>query len=111
VTFVQRFGSALNCNPHFHVLMPDGVYVTSADGEPTFVRAPGLNDDDVRQIVETTANRVVRLLQRRGLLEEDTVDPLWEEEPLLATITAASVPGAGGHRRPCRAKYRPGSFS
>ena len=39
VTFVQRFGSALNCNPHFHVLMPDGVYVTSADGEPTFVRA------------------------------------------------------------------------
>ena len=25
VTFVQRFGSALNCHPHFHVLMPDGV--------------------------------------------------------------------------------------
>ena len=37
------------------------------------------------------AKRVVRLLQRRGLLEEDNVDPLWEEEPLLATITAASV--------------------
>ena len=92
VTFVQRFGSALNCNPHFHVLMPDGVYVTSADGEPTFVRAPGLSDDDVRQIVETTANRVVRLLQRRGLLEEDSVDPLWEEEPLLATITVANRP-------------------
>ena len=36
-------------------------------------------------------------------LEEDSVDPLWEEEPLLATITAASVQGAGGHRRPCRA--------
>ena len=48
VAFVQRFGSALNCNPHFHVLMPDGVYVTSADGEPTFVRAPGLSYDDVR---------------------------------------------------------------
>jgi len=26
-------------------------------------------------------------------LEEDSVDPLWEEEPLLATITAASVQG------------------
>ena len=88
--------------------MPDGVYVTSADGEPTFVRAPGLSDDDVRQIVETTANRVVRLLQRRGLLEEDSVDPLWEEEPLLATITAASVQGqvATGDRAGQRVRRR-----
>ena len=86
--------------------MPDGVYVTSADGEPTFVRAPGLSDDDVRQIVETTANREVRLWQRRGLLEGDTVDPLWEEEPLLATITAASVQGAGGHRAGQRVRRR-----
>ena len=33
------------------------------------------------------------LLQRRGVLEEGNVDPLWEDEPLLATITAASVQG------------------
>jgi hypothetical protein len=25
VTFVQRFGSALNCNVHFHALLLDGV--------------------------------------------------------------------------------------
>jgi hypothetical protein len=31
---------------------------------------------DVRQIVETTANHVVQLLQRRALLEEGTVHPL-----------------------------------
>ena len=57
---------------------------------------------------ETTANRVVRLLQRRGLLEEDTVDPLWEEEPLLATITAASVQGqvATGDRAGQRVRRR-----
>jgi len=61
---VQRFGSALNLNPHFHVLMPDGVYVTGQDGTPSFVRVPQLSDDDVQQIVETTAKRVVRLLQR-----------------------------------------------
>jgi hypothetical protein len=83
--------------------MPDGVYVTSADGEPTFVRAPGLSDDYVRQIVETTANRVVRLLQRRGLLEEDTVDPLWEEGAPAGHDHGCFGPGAGGHRRPCRA--------
>ena len=59
VSFVQRFGSALNLNSHYHVLMPDGFYVTGEDGTPTFVRAPQLTDDEVRWIVETTAKRVV----------------------------------------------------
>ena len=108
VSFVQRFGSALNLNPHFHVLMPDGVYVTGHDGTPRFVRTPQLTDDDVQQIVETTAKRVVRLLQRRGVLEEGNVDPLWEDEPLLATITAASVQGqiATGARAGQRVRRR-----
>jgi Putative transposase len=26
VTLIQRFGSALNLNVHFHILIPDGVY-------------------------------------------------------------------------------------
>jgi hypothetical protein len=52
VSVVQRFGSALNLNPHFHVLIPDGVYVTGIDGSPNFVRAPQLADDDVQQIVD-----------------------------------------------------------
>ncbi len=40
VSFVQRLGSALNLNPHYHMLMPDVVYVTCQDGAPMFVRAP-----------------------------------------------------------------------
>jgi hypothetical protein len=31
VTLVQRFGSALNLNVHFHMLVPDGVYLTDTD--------------------------------------------------------------------------------
>jgi len=27
VTFVQRFGSAVNLNVHFHCVVPDGVWV------------------------------------------------------------------------------------
>ena len=64
VTFVQRFGSALNLNPHLHVLVLDGVYIAGADGSPRFLPAPRLTDADVRKIVETTARRVIRLLQR-----------------------------------------------
>jgi len=92
VTLVQRFGSSLNLNPYWHVLLLDGVYVDGGEG-PAFVPAPPLSDEDVQQIVETTARRVVRLLQWRGLLEEGHVDALMEQEPLLATITAASIQG------------------
>ncbi len=72
--------------------MIDWVYVDGEAG-PEFVPAPPLSDDDVQQIVETTARPVVRLLQRRGLLEEGNTDPLMAQEPLLATITAASIQG------------------
>lgn len=32
VTLIQRFGSALNLNIHFHMLFLDGVYVDRPDG-------------------------------------------------------------------------------
>lgn len=32
VTFVQRFGSSLNVNPHVHIPMLDGIYVDGAAG-------------------------------------------------------------------------------
>ena len=67
VTFVQRFGSALNLNPHFHVLVLDGVYVDGEE-EPVFVPAPVVCDADVQRIVETTARRIIRLCEKRGLL-------------------------------------------
>ena len=42
------------------------------------------------------------------VLEEGNADPLWEEEPLLATITAASVQGqvATGERAGQRVRRR-----
>jgi hypothetical protein len=43
VTFVQRFGSALNLNVHFHCVIPDGVWVREED-VACFVPLPGLTD-------------------------------------------------------------------
>ena len=107
VTFAQRFGSALNLNPHFHVLQIDGVYVyDEGDDHPVFVPAPELKDEDVKAIIETTAHRVIRLLVRRGILDGDQVDPLSEESPILAGVTAASVQGmiATGERAGMRVR-------
>jgi len=36
VTLIQRFGSALNLNIHFHMLFLDGVYVARPTGQPGF---------------------------------------------------------------------------
>ncbi len=47
VTFCQRFGGAININPHFHVLQLDGVYTDDEGKEtPVFVPAPALEDAD-----------------------------------------------------------------
>lgn len=90
VTFSQRFGSALNLNPHFHSLLLDGVFNARTQ---VFHPAPSLQDDDVKELVQTIAHRVIRLLTKRGILDEDAYDELADDEPLLAGMTSASILG------------------
>ncbi len=40
VTFVQRFGDALNANVHFHSMVIDGVYAAGTSGRPEFHQLP-----------------------------------------------------------------------
>ena len=89
VTFAQRFGSALNLNPHFHSLALDGVFNAKNN---VFHEAHPVQDEDVKEIVEITARRVIGLLRRRGVLENE-YDELAEEEPVLAGMTSASIMG------------------
>jgi putative transposase/transposase-like zinc-binding protein len=94
VTFIQRFGDALNLNVHFHTLALDGVF----EGDPRF-RAkfrplPPPETGDVEQVARRVARGVRRLLMRRGLgpdADPSLADPLPEEEPLLAALYGASV--------------------
>ena len=66
VTFVQTFGSALNCNVHLHMAVIDGVYAPKESGAPEFfpLRAP--ETSDVLNVVEAAARGVSGLLKRRG---------------------------------------------
>jgi hypothetical protein len=73
VTLIQRFGSALNLNIHFHMLFLDGVYLSgNADTPPRFrwVKAPTSNK--LTQLTRAIAERTGRYLERKGLLERDT---------------------------------------
>jgi hypothetical protein len=96
VTFVQRFGSALNLNLHFHSLALDGVYEIRDAGAARFHPLPPPDDAEVARVVARIARHVERLLARKGLLRDadpTEADPLAEQEPLLAALAAASVQG------------------
>jgi hypothetical protein len=70
VTLIQRFGSALHCHIHFHLLFLAGVYVDGANGSSMrfrWVKAP--TSAELAQLRHTIAHRVGGFLERQGLLE------------------------------------------
>jgi predicted nucleic acid-binding protein len=74
VSFLHRFGSALNPHFHFHVVVLDGVFSEDDDGSVTFHEATHHSTDDVLRLERTLQRRVLRLFRCRGLLDEHTVD-------------------------------------
>ncbi len=96
VTFVQRFGGAINLNIHFHTLVLDGVYYEDPEKGICFRRLPALTDVEVKQILEAIVKKILHLLERRGLgpqADPEEADPLRVEQPLLAELYSASVQG------------------
>jgi hypothetical protein len=100
VTFIQRFGSALQLNLHFHVIGLEGVYLdrTHQGLTPRFVPGEPPTDTDIAGVVQKIRRRVRRLLRRLGYLEADMeppvatgYDPLRDTAPELARTMAASV--------------------
>jgi hypothetical protein len=71
VTLIQRFGSALNLNIHFHMLFLDGVYVDDAGSSARFrwVKAP--TSAELTQLTHTIAHRLARYLEPQSLLVRD----------------------------------------
>ena len=62
VTAIQRFGSVLNLNVHFHTLVPDGVFVPAGAGGARFVPLPAPTDDGVAELCARVVRRIERLL-------------------------------------------------
>jgi len=87
VTLIQRFGSALNLNIHFHMLFLDGVYVKDDSGHYLFHRTPPPTVEQLSELLHTLSQRIAGFLERRGLLERDednsclTLEGL-DEDPL-----------------------------
>src|SRR5438132_9905974 len=100
VTFIQRFGSALNVNLHFHCVFLEGVYCdrTEASLKPRFVTSEPPTDTAIADVVQKISHRVIRKLRSLGYLEAGGdaavatgYDPLVEDAPALARTLAAAV--------------------
>ncbi|MDP2183912.1 MAG: transposase [Pseudolabrys sp.] len=93
VTLIQRFGSALNLNIHFHMLWLDGVYepVAARPVKPRLHRARAPTSAQLTQLAGTIARRVCRHLTRKGWLEG-------EDESAFLSDSAGSDDGMDGLR-------------
>ena len=94
VTFVQRFGSALNLNVHLHMIILDGVYTFDSDGHPRFhaVAQPDLPGLD--RLLHSITRRILKKLERAGLLiQEPGTQPYLDLQPEDAHdhLSAAAV--------------------
>jgi hypothetical protein len=106
VTAIQRANSDLRLSPHFHTLFLDGVYGPDVDGKgQMFHPAPAPSQEEVEQLALRASKRILRFLQRRGVITlvtapgdgEVTVvtdESLGEKDPLLAKLLAAAAAGA-----------------
>ncbi len=94
ISFVQRFGSAINLNVHFHSCIPDGVFVRE-QGAVRFETLPAPSDDEVKGILEKSVERVGKLLRPRlDAARDDTRTP-----DALASAQADSVAALAGKPR------------
>ena len=74
VSFLHRFGSALNHHMHLHVCATEGVFVPAADGagcdaSPAFLPARPINQADLAALTERVHRRVIHWFRLTRLLD------------------------------------------
>lgn len=69
VTFIQRFGSALNLNIHLHMLFLDGVYLKNHKiniQQPTFIPIKAPNTEELTKLLHQITNKLINHLEQTG---------------------------------------------
>ena len=86
ISFLHRFGSALNHHVHLHACVTDGVFVPAAaeaggDTPPTFLPALPISQGDLAALTERVRRRVIRWFRMRRLLDVFQASP--DELPVI----------------------------
>jgi hypothetical protein len=105
VVMTQYFGSALQLTPHFHGLVPDGVFTEDA-GALRFEPLPPPTPEDVARLALRFVRRVHAVLEKAGVLV-DLYPPGRVGGLPSGVLAAAPALGPGRGAAPARAP-RPG---
>ena len=87
VTFIQRFGSALNLNVHFHTIFADGVFHKNADGGVEFFRLPQPRQEELYFLAAKIQFKVLKVIDKLGLNDDDQDQMGFDEDWLKALAT------------------------
>ena len=99
ICFTQRWGSALNLNPHLHILACDGVY-TGTDEHVRFRNTEAITDQEVEKLITAISGKVMAYLKKLGLLDREgdvvlnpLADGIFADHESLALATSSSIAG------------------
>lgn len=73
ISFIQHFGNTLNCHPHFHIIVADGIF-TGKDGLQ-FHEAT-LTQDDITDTQEAIQKRVLKYFCNRKFFDKDEMQKM-----------------------------------
>ncbi len=98
ISFIQRFGSALNLNVHLHTLMTDGVYILQNDLTYLFQRLPHPTHDELQSLIKKIKTKIERKLSK---VHTEQADQINFDEESLEDISQISIShkSAFGDRR------------
>jgi hypothetical protein len=98
INFVQRFGSSVNLNVHFHVAALDGVFTRAPHGGVQFHPAPAPTLEELEAIARRAERRSLAWLRRRGYMEERPLEDRSNESPAQTALDAcADIAMGPGH--------------
>jgi hypothetical protein len=88
VSFIHRFNGQLLLSPHFHAILPDGVFFIDDNGSLQFAQLAPPSDDDVQKLARRIAARIDTLVQRH---RDEAVDDA-EPDALQQSLAEAVAP-------------------
>ena len=95
ITFLHRFGSALNHHVHLHACVTDGVFMASVTDDTTdnnnpvqFIPARPITPGDLDALTERVRRRLIRWYKRRGFLDTEAAADLLSWNPSGFSIDA-----------------------
>ena len=91
ISFIQRSGSLLNLNIHFHILVMDGAFVCREQKRAFFHKIADPRDQEIAELLESIIEAVELCLDKRGLLEEQVESAIPEDSVSIEAASRASV--------------------